>query len=86
MKTQTIDWKKTFIKHITDKGLVPEIPYYLSNKKSKVWLKNFKRCFVKEDMSDLKIHKKGSVSLAIWEMQLKPTMKYYHTPTQMIKM
>lgn len=40
---------------------------------------------MKEDMCDPQAHKKGSVSLGIWKMEIKPAMKYHDTPTRMIK-
>ena len=81
---------KTFLPHIySTKELYPEYSknaYFKKNKKTQLnkWAKDINSDFTKEyTRMSHKNMKSCSISLAIWEMQIKVTVRYHFTPTRM---
>jgi hypothetical protein len=92
LKRQPTEWKKIFASYKSDKRLITRI--YRGLKKTKLLPKinnpmkkcisKLNRAFSKEEVQMAKNHmKKCSPYLAIKEMQIKPTYRFYLTPVRM---
>lgn len=92
-KDKATEWEKIFVDHISDKG--PESRIYeelskLSSKKQKQsnlkMCKRHKQAFAEEDIQVVNKHtERCSASLAIRKVQIKPTVRHYHTATRISK-
>jgi hypothetical protein len=83
------EWEKIFANHISEKGLITRIKRELIklnspkiNELTKKWASELNRTFSKEEVQMAKKQmKKCSPSLAIKEMQIKTTLRFYLTPS-----
>jgi hypothetical protein len=88
MKRPPTEWEKIFASYTSGKGLITRIYRVLKKLNSpqirepiKKWATELSRTFSKEENQMVKKHmKKFSPSLAIKEMQIKTTLRFYLTP------
>jgi hypothetical protein len=84
------EWEKIFASYTSDKGVITRIYRELKKVKSpklnepiKKWATELHRTFSKEKVQMAKKHmKKCSPTLAIKEMQIKTTLRFYLTPVR----
>jgi hypothetical protein len=84
------DWEKIISSYTSDKGLIIRMYRELKklnspkiNEPVKKWASELNRIFSKEETQMAKKHmKKFSPSLAIKEMQIKSTLRFYLTPVK----
>jgi hypothetical protein len=85
LKRTPTEWEKIFASYTSDKGLITRIYRELKklsspkiNEPIKKWASELNRTFSKEELQMAKKHmKKCSPSLAIKEMQIKTTLRFY---------
>jgi hypothetical protein len=87
LKRPPTEWEKIFASYTSDKGLITRIYREFKklnspkiNEPIKKWATELNRAFSKEEIQTDKKHmKKCSPSLAIKEMQIKTTLRFYLT-------
>jgi hypothetical protein len=90
LKRPQTEWEKIFASYTSDKGLITRIYRELKklnfpkiNEPVKTWATELNRTFSKEEIRVAKKHmKKCSPSLAIKEMQIKTSLRFYLTPVK----
>jgi hypothetical protein len=88
LKRTPTEWEKIFASYTSDKGLITRMYRQLkklnslkTNEPKKKWASELNRTFSKEEIQVAKKHlKKCSPSLAIKEMQIKTTLRFYLKP------
>jgi hypothetical protein len=91
LKRPLTEWEKIFASYTSDKGLITRIHRELQRLNSpkindpiKKLATELSRTFSKEEVQMAKKHtKKCSPSMAIKEMQIKTTVRFYLTPVRM---
>jgi hypothetical protein len=90
LKRPPTEWEKIFASYTSDKALITRIYRELKklnsskiNELIKQWATELNRTFSKEEIQMAKKHmKKCLPSLAIKEMQIKTTLRFYLTPVR----
>jgi hypothetical protein len=90
LKRPSTEREKIFDSYTSDKGLITRIHWELKklnsqkiNDRMKKWANELNKAFSKEEIQIAKKHmKKCSPSLAIKEMQIKTTLRFYLTPVR----
>jgi ribosomal protein S7 len=90
LKRPPTEWEKIFASYLSDKRLITKIYRELKklnspkiNEPIKKWETELNKTFSKEEIQTAKKHMKNcSPSLAIKEMQIKTTLRFYLTPVR----
>jgi hypothetical protein len=90
LKKPSTEWEKIFASYTSDKGLITRIyrerkklNFPKSNEPIRKWATELNRTFSNKKIKMAKTHMKNcSPSLAIKEMQVKTTLRFYLTPVR----